>query len=264
MLTEVKNQARCTLLAIKYGIMKEMLNRASFITNITFMILNNASMLIQWMVLYSLKDNIGGYTFKEIMLLWGIAASTYGVSRAFFDSAFKLSDTINKGKLDAFLVQPKNVLLNVITTHVSSSALGDLIFGFAMIFFYGFSIKVFLLFTLFTITGGLILVSVAVILGSLAFFMASSEIISDSGNNLMIHFGTYPDGIFKGLVKVLLFTIIPVGIANYLPLQVIIDFNMTSFLIIISVTLFFIFLANLIFKLGLKRYSSTNLMSARI
>lgn len=264
MLTVVKNQAKCTLLALKYGLMKEMLNRASFISNILFMILNNASMLIQWMILYSLKDNIGGYTFKEVMLLWGLAASTYGVSRAFFASAFKLSDTINTGKLDAFLVQPKSVLLNTITTHVSSAAIGDLIFGFAMVFFYGFSIKTFLLFTLFTITGGLIVTAFAVILGSLAFFLNNSDIISDSGNNLMIHFATYPDGIFKGVVKALLFTLVPVGIANYIPLQVIIEFNIFKFLIVIGVTIVFVLLAHLIFNLGLRKYSSTNLMSARI
>ena len=57
MLMAVKNQFKCSFLAIKYGLMKEMLNRASFISNILFMILNNASMLIQWVVLYSLKDN---------------------------------------------------------------------------------------------------------------------------------------------------------------------------------------------------------------
>lgn len=264
MLMAVKNQIRCTLLALKYGIMKEMLNRTSFISNILFMILNNASMLIQWLVLYSLKDNIGGYSFKEVMLLWGLAASTYGVSRAFFASAFKLSDTINKGKLDAFLVQPKSVLLNAITTHVSSSAFGDIIFGFAMVFFYGFSLRVFLLFFLFTVTGGLILVSIAIILGSLAFFLENSEIISDNGNNLMVHFATYPDGIFKGVTKILLFTLVPVGLANYLPIQAIIEFNITKIVFVLLVTSFIVFLANLVFKIGLKKYASTNLMSARV
>ena len=94
--------------------------------------------------------------------------------------------------------------------------------------------------------------------------MSNSDIISDSGNNLMIHFGTYPDGIFKGVVKCLLFTLVPVGIANYLPIQVIVSFDIVKFLIVIGVTIFFILLAVLIFNLGLKKYSSTNLMSARI
>lgn len=264
MLMAGKNQFKVTILAIKYALMKEMLNKTTFISNVVFMIINNLSMLIQWVVLYSLKDNIGGYTFKEIMLLWGLAASTYGVSRAFFSSAFKLSDTINQGKLDAFLVQPKNVLLNVTTTNAEASALGDILFGYLMIFFYGINIKVFLLFTLFTLTGGFIVTSVAIILGSLSFWLKSSDVIADSGNNLIVHFATYPDGIFKGVVKMLLFTIVPVGFANYIPISIIIGFSIFKFIIIIGFTICIILFAFLIFNSGLKRYSSSNLMNARI
>lgn len=264
MLMAVKNQFKVTLLAIKYALMKEMLNKTTFISNVVFMIINNLSMLIQWVVLYSLKDNIGGYTFKEVMLLWGLAAATYGVSRAFFSSSFKLSDTINQGKLDAFLVQPKNILLNVTTTNAETSALGDILFGYLMLFFYGLNIKIFFLFTLFTLTGGFIVTSVAIILGSLSFWIKSSDVIADSGNNLIVHFATYPDGIFKGVVKMLLFTIVPVGFANYIPISVIISFNILKFIIIIGFTICIILLAFLIFNIGLKRYSSSNLMSARI
>ena len=264
MLMAVKNQARVSLLAIKFALMKEMLNKATFISNVLFMILNNASMLIQWVVLFSLKDSIGGYGFKELMLLWGMAAAGYGISRGFFSSAFRLSDTINMGKLDAFLVQPKSVLLNVITTNAEASALGDIIFGYIMVFFYGFSIQTFLLFTLFTVTGGIILTSVAVILGSLSFWLGNSELIADSGNNLMIHFGTYPDGIFKTSVKLLLYTIVPVGIAVYMPISTIISFSLTNLSIVVGVTSLLVLVAFLIFNRGLKRYSSSNLMSARI
>ena len=77
-----------------------------------------------------------------------------------------------------------------------------------MIFVYGFTLKTFLLFIIFSITGGLILTSFAVILGSLSFYFSKSEMIVDTGNNLITSFATYPDGIFKGLAKIMLFTII--------------------------------------------------------
>ena len=118
MLTEVKNQIKVSFLSIKYALLREMLNKTTFITNVIFMILNNASMIVQWIILYSLKENVGGYTFKQVLLLWGLAAGTFGVSRFFFSKAFSLSDTINSGKLDAYLVQPKNVLLSVIAFYV--------------------------------------------------------------------------------------------------------------------------------------------------
>ena len=88
MLMVVKNQIKISLLSIKYALMRELLNKVTFFTNIFFMVLNNATFIIQWVILYSLKDNVGGYTFKQVLLLWGIAASTYGVSRFFFKKAF--------------------------------------------------------------------------------------------------------------------------------------------------------------------------------
>ena len=66
MLTEVKNQFKVSFLSIKYSVMRELLNKATFISNIVFMMLNNASMIIQWLVLYSLREDMGGYSFKEI------------------------------------------------------------------------------------------------------------------------------------------------------------------------------------------------------
>ena len=111
MLTEVRNLFKITWLSTKYAIMREMENKLAFIMNVLFMILNNASFIIQWVVLFSIKEEMGGYNLKQILLLWGFASFTYGISRFFFKKAYELHDTINTGKLDAFLVQPKNVLI---------------------------------------------------------------------------------------------------------------------------------------------------------
>lgn len=264
MLTEVKNQIKISFLSVKYALIREMLNKTTFITNILFMILNNASFIIQWLVLYSLKENVGGYTFKQILILWGVAAATYGFSHFFFKKAYDLSEIINNGKLDSYLVQPKNVLLSAITTDVKTSALGDIIYGYIMLFAFGFTIPRFLLFTLFMICGGFILTSISIILSSLSFWFSKSDIIADTGNTLMTNIATYPDGIFKGFVKILLFTLIPVGIVNFIPVQVMSKFDIYSFLIVIFVTVLLIILAFIIFYKGLKRYSSSNLMIAKI
>ena len=60
MLTEAKNQIRVTHQSIKYALQREMLNKVTFISNIIFMILNNACFIVQWIILYSLKDEVGG------------------------------------------------------------------------------------------------------------------------------------------------------------------------------------------------------------
>ena len=264
MLMEVKNQIKVIFLSIKYNIMRQMENKVTFITNILFMILNNASFILQWVILFSLKEEIGGYTIKEVVLLWGIASGIFGVAHIVFSKAFEISDLIINGKLDTFLVQPKNVFLSVITSETRISAIGDLIYGYICLFIYGISINNFLLYTLFLITGGIIVSAFASILGSLSFWIVRGDIISDSLTNMMLNFATYPGTIFKDGVRILFYTVIPLGISNYIPVDTIIKFNIGNLAIVIIFTIFITIMAFTIFYKGLKRYSSSNLMSSRI
>lgn len=262
MLTAVKNQLKIMLLSVKYALQREMLNKVTFVSNILFMILNNACFIVQWVVIYSIKDDVGGYTFEQILLLWGVAAFTYGISRFFFYSAFDLSDAINKGELDNYLTQPKNVLLSYITGKVDVSALGDLIYGFMIMAFY--DITKFPLLVLTGVLGGITIVSTSVIFSSLAFWFGRVETFSNTINSIMTNFATYPDGIFKGIIKILFYTLLPLGFTTYVPVNILITFDLPKFLILLGATILYGGVAFLIFNLGLKRYSSTNLMNARI
>lgn len=264
MLMEVKNQIKVMFLSLKYNIMKQMTNKVTFITNIVFMMLNNASFIVQWIVLFYLKEEIGGYTIKEVILLWGMASGTYGVSHILFYKSFELSDLIINGKLDTFLVQPKNVFISVITSETSISAIGDLIYAYICLILYGINIENFLLFTIFLITGAIILTAFASIIGSISFFIVKGDILSDSLTGAMTNLATYPGNIFKNSVKLILYTLIPVGIANYMPVDTILNFSLTNFIYIIIFAIAIALLAFYVFNIGLKRYSSSNLMSSRI
>ena len=175
-----------------------------------------------------------------------------------------MSRLIINGKLDTYLVQPKNVLISVITSKSSVSAIGDLIYGYIILFIYGFTIPRFILFTFLIILGGIVLTEVSVIMSSLCFWIVRGELLADNVNSVMTNFATYPDTIFKNSVRLLLYTFIPVGISAYLPLKIMLKFNMLNIGIIIGMTILFGILAFTLFNKGLKRYSSSNLMSSRI
>lgn len=264
MLTVAKNQIKVMFLSFKYNMMREMTNRVTFLTNVCFMVLNNASFIVQWLLLFNLKESIGGYDLSDIMMLWGLAAGTYGFSHIFFQRAYSLSELIINGKLDSFLVQPKNVLLSVISSATNVSAIGDLIYGYLVICIFKFSVINLLLFTLFSMLGTIILTSFAIITGSLSFWIVRGDLFAENMNNVMINFSTYPDSIFKRSVRLLLYTIVPIGFASYLPLKIILHFDLIYLLAVVVFTLFITLLAAFLFYRGLKRYSSSNLMSARI
>ena len=251
MLTVVKNQIKVMILSVKYNIMMQMVNKVTFITNILFMILNNASFIIQWIILFNIKNEIGGYNIKQIILLWGLASSVYGYSRVMFGRAFSISELIINGQLDTFLVQPKNVFLSVI-------------YGYICLTIYGINIKNFLIFTFFSIIGGIIVTAFAGIVGSLSFWIVKGDAVADVLNSASIHFDTYPGTIFDGGIKILLYTILPVGIANYMPFEIMLRFDFIKFIIVIIFTVCISIFAFIVFNKGLKRYSSSNLMSAKI
>ena len=264
MSTVVKNQLRVCLLSVKYNIMRAMVNRVAFLMNILFMILNNASFIIQWLILLGLKPEIGGYTLWEIMLFWGLAASSYGLANIFFARAFSLPDLIISGKLDSFLVQPKSVLLSVITSATASSAIGDFLYGLAILCAFCFSVQRLLLFLLFAVTGAVIITAFAVLMGSLSFWFFKAEVFGSNMVNSTINFSTYPDGIFDGAARFLLYQVIPVGMAIYRPVHVMISFDLTELLMVLGYAVLLSAAAAFLFYRGLRRYSSSNLMEARI
>lgn len=264
MLTAVKNQLRVCLLSVKYNIMREMLNKVTFLTNIGFMMLNNASFLIQWVILFGLKDEIGGYGMEEVMLFWGLAASTYGLSHILFARAFSLPELIINGKLDSYLVLPKNVLLSVITSSTNSSSIGDFLYGLLIICIFAFRVDRLLLFLLFSATGAVILTAFALLMGSLSFWFVRSDIFGNQMVNTMVSFSTYPDGIFKGTAKFILYHMIPVGMSIYHPVHVMIRFDAVRLLTVLGYTVLLCAVAVFVFYRGLKRYSSSNLMGARL
>lgn len=264
MLTVAKKELKIVCLSVKYNLMREMINRASFLMNVIFMILNNASFIIQWLILFQLKKDIGGYEINDVLTLWALTASTFGISHIFFCGAYLLPNLIMNGKLDAFLVQPKNTLLSICCSSSSTSAIGDLLYGYLVIIIFNFSIQRLLLFTYFTVLGGITLTAFAVIVGSSSFLIVRGDILADNLNGAMINFSTYPEGIFKGVVRFLLYIIIPVGIVNYLPILVLREFKVSYFVAVTAFAVILTVLAFWVFEKGLKRYSSSNLMSARV
>lgn len=263
-LTGFKNQLRVCLLSVKYNIMREMVNKVTFVTNIIFMMLNNATILVQWVILFRLREEVGGYTMKEIMLLWGMTAASYGLSHVLFARAFSLPELIISGKLDAYLVQPKNVLLGVMTSATNVSAIGDFLYGLVVIGIFCSGVSGLYLFPLFVLTGTVIFVAYALLLGSLSFWFVRMDMLSGQMMMGMTSFATYPDGIFKGVSRFLLYFIIPVGMAVYHPVHMMISFDMRRLLTVLAYAFLLGTAAVTAFYRGLRRYASSSLMEAKL
>ncbi len=264
MLMEVKNNLRIMFLSIKYNFMKAMENNVAFLTSVIMMIFNNATFIIQWITIFSIKEYIGGYTLNDVMLFWAIAAGSLGLSHLIFYGTSKIPEYIEEGKLDAYLTMPKNVLCQVITSSLEPSALGDLLYGFIALIIFNFSIKNLLLYIILIIFGCLIYTSMCVIYLSFTFKYTRSGQFTEVIRDVFINLSLYPDVIFPKFIKFLGYTLIPSGLATWIPVHLIMDFSITNLLVLIGTTFIFIILAFYTFNRGLKKYTSSNLVSARI
>ena len=244
--------------------MREMVNKVTFLTNICFMLLNNATFLVQWFILLRLREDVGGYTMREIMLLWGLTATSFGLSHILFARVFSLSELIIKGKLDSFLVQPKNVLVSVLTSSTDISAIGDFLYGVVIVCICRPGVGGFFLFLLFAVTGAVIFTSFALLLGSLSFWFVRMDMVQNQMVMNVVSFATYPDGIFNGVTRFLLYFVIPAGMTVWHPVHMLVRFEAGMLFTVLGYAGGLTALAVAVFYKGLKRYASGNLMEARL
>jgi energy-coupling factor transporter ATP-binding protein EcfA2 len=81
--------------------------------------------------------------------------------------------------------------------------------------------------------------------------------------NAMITFTTYPAILFEGLVKLLLYTLIPAGFISYLPVEALRQFSLGHAALALAGAFAMLAISGVVFYHGLRRYESGNLTEMR-
>ena len=172
---------------------------------------------------------------------------------------------IARGNLDYHLTLPKNVLWQVSTGRLRIDALGDFFFGVAIyIFLANPTLEKTLILILLILLTAFALYAVVVIYGSLAFFFGSFEEASERLLHLLLNLSLYPAAGFYGALKIIAFTIVPAFALFWLPVSILKDFSWWPVLALFGFAVLSLALANLLFKKGLKRYESGNLLNVKM
>lgn len=264
MLTVAKSYVRLFWMYFKFNLSSAMEYRISFFTQVIGMMLNNACFIFFWWILYSKVNLIGGYSFKNMMFLWALSSATFGFAFVIFGNVRKISNTIITGELDTYILQPKDIYINLVLSRSVTSAWGDLIYGFILFtIIYGFSFSNLLLFTLFTILGGILTASIIVIFETLTFFIGNASSISGTVFEFMISFGIYPETIYTNWVRWLIYTVLPVGFVVFVPLKILNNFSWSMLGALCIIDLLYVLFSYWFFRFGLKRYESGNTIVTR-
>ena len=207
------------LLAVwKANLQSAMEYRASFLSQMIGMMLNNGIYFLIWVIFFDRFKDVRGWGLGDMYVTFGITASAFGLVSLLFGNAFNLGDIIIKGRLDYYLSLPRPVLLHawpaarlpaawaISPTVLLASWLPATSPGMVL-----------LRFILAVILSAVVFASFMVIIQSLAFWIGNSVNMANLAVNAMITFAIYPITLFDSTAKVILFTLIPAALMGAVP-----------------------------------------------
>lgn len=261
----VKNNLKLIFSQFKLNLKKEWQYKTSFFMQIIMMVFNDLFLILQWIIVFGVVNDIGGYGFYETMLLLAVSAGGYGFAHMLFNGAWNIRDMVYDGKLDVYLTQPKNVLINVCSSSTEIAAIGDIIYSFVVLVLIKAPWHSYLLIIPAMILAGLLYTALHVSFISLSFWINRGDAVAKAVEGTIMKAGNYPPGIFSGVTKWLFFTIIPTFFYTFIPVQyMLLSLNIWWILIFVAVVCLWVALAFFIFHKGLKRYNSGSLMGGRV
>lgn len=249
----------------KFNISAQMEYRVNFFIQIFGMIINNFFLLFFWWVIFSKVGKFGGYGMEDIYLIYSVVTVSFGISMTFFGNQTRISRIIYTGELDSYIMLPRPYLFHILISRISLSALGDVIFGILVFFMSGYAgFLNFIVLIIVCTMGAVIFAAFNSVLQSLTFYFGDSTAFSRVFPEAVLSFSMYPETVFNGIIKIVLFTVVPAGYFSFLPVRIIKDFNLYQLSEMFFFTVGFSVFAFLFFKHGLKKYESGNLIIKRL
>ena len=250
----------------RFNLSAGMAYRVAFLIQVFGMILNNSAFIVFWLILFEkIGGNIKGYEFADVMFLWALAATGFGMAELFLGNGHQISRIIYSGELDVYLLQPKPVVLNLVSSRMVVSGWGDAVFGLLLFFITQMiNWQSVLLFLVFSILMALVLTAMRLLYHSLTLFLGNAEAFARFAGEMMLSLTLYPGSIFKGPAVWILHSLVPAALVAYLPARLVKDFDPWLFAVLLAADVTLISVGLVVFYRGLRVYESGNRIGTRV
>jgi len=231
--------------------------RGAFAMQVAFMLVNNLTFFVFWWVLMHRVPVIRGWRLGDVEVLFGMVAVAVGLTITLAGGIRYLGQFIEQGELDTLLVQPPPVLLHAAGMRSQSSGFGDMLSGMFLIALSGqiswldvprVAVAI--------VAASLVFAASGILVFSLAFWLGKSDSVARQLWELVITFSLYPEPLFGGVLRLVLFTLIPAGWIGYVPARVAQHASAGQLVLLATVAAGYLTLAVLTFQRGLRRYAS--------
>lgn len=216
------------------------------------------------LALFQKFNNIKGYTLYEVLLCFSIIQFGFSFCELFFRGLDDFDKLIIRGDFDRLLLRPKNIILQILLDDIDYVKVTKIIQSIIILIISIVNLDIALTFDK-VICLILMLISSVAVIFSLFLLCAAYCFMTIEGlevRNAFTYGGRqmaqYPISVFKKGFRYFFTFIIPYGLVNYYPLLYFIG-RKDNFLYALSPLLVFIYVivSYLIFKLCLKKYTST-------
>lgn len=248
---------------VKLNLGMAMAYRGSFLSQVVFMAVNDAMLLVFWWLVFIRFPDVAGWDFRGLLTLYAVSASSFGLAAAFCSNFLSLNNLVAQGQLDYYLASPQDPFLHVLVARGWFAGWGDLAFGLICLVFAGGSPWRFLLYPVFVVTGAAVMAAFGFIYRSLCFWWGQSEAVSGIAFESLLTFSLWPGEVFPAGLRFVFFTVIPAGFVAHLPARLMTRFSWPLLLALMAAAVASVVAARLVFALGLKRYESGNLIAMR-
>lgn len=207
----------------------QMQYRFNFVVGVlSGMFFQGIGIVFVWALLETFTS-LGGWSFAEIALLYGLRLSAHGTYLLFFSSFMNIDNMVREGAYDRLLVRPIHPLLQLMFTDFRVTVIGDFIAGIAIVT-AAFTLQdivwrpsLVLLVLGAVIGGALIDGAFQVLPASLTFKYIESWPARVIFDDIFSRFGNYPIHIFGQVSERLLTFLVPLAFVAWLPVATLLE-----------------------------------------
>lgn len=219
--------------------------------------------LFVWVIFQNI-DNINGWSFYEIIFIYGLLTTCKGINHIFFDDLWTVGNKyIREGSFDIILLRPIRPLFHIVANKVQRDGVGDLLIGIVLISKAIHKLQLnldaikILELLFFIAIGSAIIVAINVITCTLSFWTINSTSYMWAIFSLN-EFALYPINIFHPIISVVVSWIVPYAFASFYPATYFLNKSYSHLSMVSPIIAIILWIIALRFwKIGIKNYSST-------
>ena len=215
-------------------------------------------------------DHLNGWNMQEMLFLYSLLFLSYGILIIFFTGLRDFGQYIHTGKLDRFLLRPRGLLFQIITSNSDwFAAIGHGTLGIVLFVISANQVGInwnvgTVLYYLMAVVGGVLIQgAIFLLLASLQFYLIKTESLKQVFYWNVRRFAGYPISIYHKAIQYLMIYLVPFAFVNYFPAQYLLrKEDMQAFPVayiyvapVVGIVLYF--LSYLFWRVSVRFYKST-------